>query len=185
MNTPNQRLSAIFRTPERITLTRTVLLSEGSTVQQMVSRTHLSKGFISPFLALLEGEGLLVRQNRVYRPAPSALTFAVKRLLNIDLVSRVFQKPEWALGIGIYGSWADGTNTEGSDLDLWVLCKTIPPMIKVANVEHSVASALSVEVHLMVLNMEKIEEMKRSDLPFYLSFLRQSITLEGESPVLA
>ena len=120
MNERPHDLSALFRTGERITLLRAALNVPACTVQQITSKTGLSKGLVSPYLALLEREGLLKKTDRTYRLTFSPLTVAVKRLLNIDLVSAVFKKPAWASGIGMYGSWAGGMNTEESDIDLYI-----------------------------------------------------------------
>jgi len=182
MNDPAYDLSALFRTKERLILLRAALTVPACTVQQVAGKTGISKGLVSQYLALLEHEGLLTRQDRLYRIHNSARTVAVKRLLNINQVLAVFKKPAWALGIGMYGSWAEGTNTETSDLDLWVFTKDPPPGIAVAGVERTVSRALSAEVHILVLNREKMAGMKKSDEPFYRLFSRQSITLEGESP---
>ena len=183
MNESSHDLSALFRTGERIALLRAALTAPSCTVQQLAAKTRLSKGLVSPYLALLEREGLLVRKDRIFTVKNSSWTEAVKRLLNIDRVSSVFRQPAWALGIGMYGSWAEGTNTDESDLDLWVLCASRPTGVKVAEIEREVSRALSVEVHLLVSTPEKMETMKETDEPFYRSFTKQSITLEGESPV--
>ena len=182
MNEQLHDLSALFRSGERITLLRTVLVLPACTVQQIATKTGLSKGLVSPYLVLLEHEGLLEKKDRTYLLKFSPLTVAVKHLLNIDLVSGVFKKPSWAAGIGMYGSWAEGTNTTESDIDLWVYCKTIPPGTAVAELEREISRALSAEVHVLTLNPNKIMTMKNSDEPFYRSFVRQSVTLEGESP---
>ncbi|MDD5143760.1 nucleotidyltransferase domain-containing protein [Methanoregula sp.] len=182
MNETPHDLSALFRTGERIALLRAALTVPACSVQQLATKTGLSKGLVSPYLALLEREGLLLRNNRIYTLKNSAWTATVKRFLNIDRVSGAFHKPAWALGTGMYGSWADGTNTDESDLDLWVLCATPPTSILVAEVERTVSRTLSVEVHLLVLTREKMENLKKTDEPFYWSFRKQTIPLEGESP---
>jgi len=182
MNERLHDLSALFRTEERITLLRAALTVPVCTVQQIASKTRLSKGLVSPYLALLEQKGLLEKNARTYRLKYSPLTAAVKRLLNIDLVTAVFKKPAWASGIGMYGSWAEGANTDESDLDLWVFTGSLPTGIMVAEVERDISRVLSVEVHVLVLTREKISGMKKSDEPFYRSFVKQSITLEGDSP---
>lgn len=179
----NQRLHdlpALFRTKERIKLLRATLTLPVCTVQQITTRTGLSKGLVSQYLALLEREGLLERNNRVYQPKNCSLTAAVKRLLNVDLVSAEFKKPSWAQGTGMYGSWADGTNTDESDLDLFLFSEALPSGIMVAELERDVSRALNVEVHVLVLTRKKITGMRKSDEPFYQSFMKQSITLEGD-----
>jgi predicted nucleotidyltransferase len=182
MNEQRHDLPALFRSWERITLLRAVLTVPACTVQQIATRTGLSKGLVSPYLALLEREGLLGKKDRTYTLKFSPLTVSVKHLLNIDLVSGVFKKPSWAAGIGMYGSWAEGTNTTESDIDLWVYCTTLPPGTAVAELEREISRALSAEVHVLTLDPDKIKAMKNSDEPFYRSFARQSVTLEGESP---
>jgi predicted nucleotidyltransferase len=182
MNKKLHDLSALFRTRERVALLRATLLVPACTVQQIATKTGLSKGLVSPYLSLLEREGLLERTGRMYRLALSPVTVAVKRLLNTDLVASVFHKPAWALGIGIYGSWALGTNTEESDIDLWVYVKTLPKGVMVAELERKVSRAVSAEAHLLVLTKEKISHLKDADEPFYRSFVQQAITLEGEFP---
>ena len=108
MNERLHDLSALFRTGERVILLRAALLVPACTVQQIAAKTGLSKGLVSPYLALLEREGLLERTDRTYRLKFSPVTVAVKRLLNIDLVAAAFKKP----GMGIrywdlreLGSW--------------------------------------------------------------------------------
>ncbi|OPX65352.1 MULTISPECIES: nucleotidyltransferase domain-containing protein [unclassified Methanoregula] len=186
MNNQPHDLPALFRTPERVTLLSIALTRHACTVQQVAGKTGISKGLASQYLALLEREGLLARRDdRTYRVIPSARTAAIKRILNIDRVMAFFKKPAWALGIGMYGSWAEGTNTEESDLDLWVFVQEPPAGTAVAETERTVSRALSVEVHLLVITREKIDGMKKNDEPFYRLFSRQSITLDGESPEAA
>ena len=175
-------IPTLFRTKERLILLRAALSVSTFTVQQIAARTGLSKGLVSPYLALLKHEGLLMRINRTYQIKTSALTVAVKCLLNVALVSPVYKKPSWAYGIGMFGSWADGTNTDESDLDLWVFTGTLPSGIMVAELERHVSRSLSAQVHILILTREKIAAMKNSDEPFYRSFVKQSITLEGDSP---
>lgn len=182
MNERQQDLSALFRTGERITLLRTALTVPACTVQQIALKTGLSKGLVSPYLALLEREGLLTKNDRMYRLKFSPLTVAVKRLLNVDLVTAAFKKPAWATGTGMYGSWAGGTNTEESDLDLWVYSETLPSGIMVAELERDISRKISAQVHVLVLTKEKIATMKSADEPFFRSFVKQSITLEGDVP---
>ena len=182
MNERLHDLPALFRTEERITLLRAALSVPACTVQQITSKTGLSKGLVSPYLALLEREGLLEKNDRTYQLKFSPLTAAVKRLLNIDLVTAVFKRPAWASGIGMYGSWAEGMNTEESDIDLWVYAKNLPSGIIIAELEREISRKISAQVHVLLLTQEKIATMKGADEPFYRSFVKQSITLEGESP---
>ena len=148
MNEQLDDLPALFRTRERITLLRATLDVPACTVRQIASKTGLSKGLVSPYLALLEREGLLGKDKRSYQLKFSPLTIAVKRLLNLDCITSVLEKPAWASGIGMYGVWAEGTNTEESDIDLWVYAPVLPSGIMVAELEREVARKISAEVHV-------------------------------------
>ena len=49
-------------------------------------------------------------------------TRAVKILLNLNLFyTYLFKKYDFIKGAGIYGSYVKGTNTEDSDIDLWIV----------------------------------------------------------------
>jgi predicted nucleotidyltransferase len=185
MNEPPHDLSALFRTPERIALLSAALTMPACTVQQIATKTGISKGLVSQYLALLEREGLLARKDRTYSLAGSARTAAIKRLISIERVTAAFHKPAWALGTGMYGSWAEGTNTDESDLDLWIFVKDRPAGLAVAEIERAVSWALSAEVHILLLDTEKLADIRKNDEPFYRLFTRQSITLEGDSPEAA
>ena len=52
----------------------------------------------------------------------------------------------------------------------------------VAELERGISRTLSAEVHVPILTHDKIAAMKRSNEPFYRSFVKQSITLDGELP---
>lgn len=48
-------------------------------------------------------------------------------MCNLDLLRLAISMPQWARGIGIYGSWAKGTNTTESDLNVRILVETYSP----------------------------------------------------------
>ena len=84
-------------------------------------------------------------------------------------------------GIGIFGSWAEGTNTYESDLDMWIMVDPYPSEHELARLQKDIRTMAGVEVNMLVLTDEKVERIKRTDLPFYNSLVRTSIILKGES----
>lgn len=80
----SHELSALFRTEERIRLLRAVLSRQTCTVHQIAIKTGLSKGLVSAYLALLDQNGLLSREGRMFICRHSALAVAIIRLLNVE-----------------------------------------------------------------------------------------------------
>ena len=108
---------------------------------------------------------------------------AAKRLINITLLEASLSFPDWARGIGIYGSWARGTNTIESDLDLWIIVKNYHPDLEftIAEFEHNLSNTLECEVHSLILTKEKLKNISKEDPPFYSRLMNDTITLMGEN----
>ena len=82
---------------------------------------------------------------------------------------------------GIYGSWANGTNDEDSDLDIWITVKKHPGEMQVASISGELRKALERRVQILVLTPERIQRLKDSDPAFYYSLVHGSINLWGEA----
>ena len=83
-------------------------------------------------------------------------------------------------GLGLYGSWARGTNHQESDLDLWIRADSLPFESDLARLQKDLSRQVESEVNLLVLTPEKLERLKREDKPFYNSLVMSSVTLKGE-----
>jgi hypothetical protein len=55
----------------------------------------------------------------------------------------------------------------------------LQPELTIARLEREWGKALSAEVHLLILTPEKIRTLAKSDKPFYRSFAKNAIVLEG------
>jgi predicted nucleotidyltransferase len=86
-----------------------------------------------------------------------------------------------ARGLGLYGSWARGTNHQGSDLDVWIRADSLPPETELARLQKNLSLQVDSEVNLLVLTPEKLERLKREDPPFYNSLVYNSVILKDES----
>jgi len=95
--------------------------------------------------------------------------------------------PPWATGIGIYGSWADGTNTTESDLDLWILVAYYTPELEInaAELEQNLEADIHCEVNSLILTSEKLRQLKAEDQPFYSGLMKGKITMDGDNLDLA
>ncbi|MDG6249869.1 nucleotidyltransferase domain-containing protein [Methanocalculus sp.] len=175
-------LSGLFKSEERILVLRYVGLRASVTVQAVADATGRSKGFVSQYLNMLVDEELLTRDHRAFIREDSVYWRSIKRLLNLDLLRPHVTLPAWAEGIGIYGSWAEGTNTTESDLDVWILVSRYDPdlEIRAAELDQEIAQYAGCEVNSLLLTPDKLCHLKEHDQPFYTSLKRGFLTLHGE-----
>lgn len=176
-------LTELFKTEERIRILRYVAGQRQVTTTAVAGATETSKPLVSRYLRLLVKGGFCTQRGRAYTWNENARSLAVKRLLNIDLLAAAVPLPEWSRGIGIYGSYAEGTNTADSDLDLWVLVDEYTPDLEIlaARVEKDASAAAGTETNLLILTPERLSDLRETDQPFYTSLIRSSVTLEGAS----
>jgi len=178
--TPEQDLlPELFKTRERVAILTAVLESPACTVQEIAGATGITKGLVSRYLSMLAEKEILTREGRGYRLRSGALVRQVKILINTGRAGAILKLPAWAKGIGMYGSWAGGTNTKESDLDIWITADLLPPPEVVASLEREWKQKLQVDLHLLILTPEKIRVLREQDKPFLSSFDREAITLEG------
>jgi predicted nucleotidyltransferase len=176
-------LSELLSSEERIRLLRYALTTSPFTVTEAARVAGVNKGLASRYLALLVGEGYLERDGRDFSVIDNPKTRSLKAFLNVVALEEWVSLPDWALGIGLYGSWSTGTNTSESDLDLWLLVENIGPdmELKAARLERDLSAAIGCEVTILVLTRDKLASLRDDDLPFYISLIRETKTLAGES----
>ncbi len=183
MSSHQSVLPSLFKSEDRIRILRFVSLHDTVSVHSVSNETGVSKGLASLYLNILVNYGLLSRSGRVFQKRNTDLWNVVKLLQNLDLLTHALRLPPWARGIGIYGSWARGTNTSESDLDIWVLVDNYDPEFefRVAESDQDLSKLTNGPVHSLILTREKLAGIARSDQPFYANLIKDSITIEGES----
>jgi predicted nucleotidyltransferase len=176
-------LSELLSSEERIRLLRYALTTSPVTVTEAAREAGVNKGLASRYLAILVEEGYLERDGRFFSVIDGAKTRSLKAFLNVAALEERVSLPEWAIGIGLYGSWSTGTNTSESDLDLWLLVEEIGPdtELEAARLERDLSAAIGCEVTILVLTRDKLAALRDDDLPFYMSLMREMKTLAGES----
>ena len=180
-------LTWLFKSKERMCILRYISIRSSFTVQSVADATGVSKGLVSQYLNMFIQEELLSREHRLFSRKETVLWQTIKRLLNLDLLRTIVLLPPWAAGIGIYGSWADGTNTTESDLDLWILVKHYTPELEInaAELEQNLAAEIQCEVNSLLLTGEKLRQLKAEDQPFYLGLMKGNVTIEGKNLEIA
>ncbi len=173
-------LTDLFKSEERVKILYYALYRDTVSVTRVSYETGTNKGLVSIYLDKLAKHGLLRKIDKKYQVLDNALVRAVKVLLNLDRLGAMPVDLDKVRGIGIFGSWAQGTNTYESDIDVWIRVEDYPPEKELAKIQNELRKAAGCETNLLVLTPQKMRELRSKDVPFYNSLLRTSIVLEGE-----
>jgi predicted nucleotidyltransferase len=151
-------------------------------VRKLAKELGISPAHVSKTLKALRDEGI-VKDGRVDLSAPMARALKVflnvERLVEIGVVDEI-KSLGGVAGAGIYGSWANGTNHEDSDLDLWIRVEKHPGEMKVASLVGEIRKSVGAEVQMLVLTPEDLERLRREDPAFYHSLVFGSFVMWGE-----
>ena len=173
-------LTDLLKTEERARVLRYAMFRSAFRVAEVSRATGVTKGLVSRYLRLLVEHGLLQKEGREYSPHDSAHSRAIKLLLNLERIDLAALSLGSARGLGLYGSWARGTNHQESDLDVWIRADSLPPESVLARLQKDLSQQVGGEVNLLVLTPEKMGKLRREDPPFYNSLVMNSLTLKGE-----
>ena len=173
-------LNELFKTEERAKVLRYVMFRKSLRVAEVSRATGVTKGLVSRYLRLLVEYGLLQKDGREYSTRDGAHSRAIKLLLNLERIDLSTHSLGSARGLGLYGSWARGTNHQESDLDVWIRADSLPPESVLSRLQRDLSHQADSEVNLLVLTPEKLERLKIDDAPFYNSLVMSSVTLKGE-----
>lgn len=169
----------LFSTKERVRIMSGVIYSEeGFGVNETANELRLSKRLVSKYFEILPREGLIKKKGNRFFVLDNNKVKAVKIMLNILNISpEIFKKYKFIKASRLLGSHAKGTNTDTSDVDLWV---------KVDKVQDEELAGLTSElrkkienVKVLILNDKKLEVLRKEDPVFYHSLHFGSIVLYG------
>lgn len=173
-------LHPVLATVEREKILRHVIMKTGHiTVNETARELKISKALVSIYFSILGREGIMGRSGNRFFIKDSIQTKAVKILLNVSTFETgVFRKYGFVRGAGLYGSVVKGTNTEDSDIDMWIVVdpaeeEKIAGMI--ANLRKKYGN-----VKPIVLTHDKAVALKERDPLFYHALAFGSIVIYGE-----
>jgi predicted nucleotidyltransferase len=173
-------LTELFKTEERVRILRYAMFRKSFRAVDVSNDTGVTKGLISRYLHILEVHGLLQKNGREYSPQDSALSRAIRLLLNLERIDLSAFSLDYARSFGLYGSWARGTNDRESDLDVWINVDSMPEQGILARLQRDLSLQTGSEVNLLILTPERLERLKIEDHPFYNSLVTGFVTLKGE-----
>jgi len=173
-------IQVLFSSRDRLNiLSHVVYKTESFSVSQVAKNINLSKGLASKYLNILAEEGILERRDGKFIVKDSIATRTVKLLLNLNLFdNKFFSGYEFIKSAGLYGSYAKGTNTESSDIDLWVAVEKVNDEA-LAKLTKDLKTTFG-DVRPLYLTRDRRETLRREDSTFYKSIIFGSITMYGE-----
>ena len=100
-------------------------------------------------------------------------------LININklISSKNFKKLSKFGPIGVYGSFSEGTDDRHSDLDLWLF--TNKKLLELQPILSHIEKELKIELNLLILNNNKLNNIKQNDYEFYIR-LKLTSTIFGD-----
>ena len=80
--------------------------------------------------------------------------------------------------VGVYGSFAAGTDEKGSDIDLVIF--TEAGEMEVRAVVNKLSQQINKEINLLMMNRRKLDNLKNNDYEFYIRLKLESIMFNGD-----
>lgn len=173
-------IEKLLSTRERVKIIKQIIYSEKEFgVNEIAKKLKLSKGLVSKYFEILAKEGVIKKRGNKFSNLTNSKVKAIRIMLNVlKINTKVFRKYKFVRSAGLYGSCAKGTNTDTSDVDLW---------IKVDKAKEEELAELASElrkgvenVKILILDDKKLEMLKKKDPVFYYSLHFGSIVLYGE-----
>ena len=149
-------------------------------ISDIARELKVNKGAVSIIVRELSHAGMLHNKQADLK---NPLVRALKILINVEEIvdsgSLALLKSK-ALSAGIYGSAAKGTNTEESDVDIWIKPRGSMDALGASNLIRAISNLLGKEAQMVVLDKSRLEKLKKEDTNFYRSLVFGSILLFGD-----
>lgn len=174
-------LQILFSSPERVRILDYVLVRRNVKVSEVYSNLRLSKGLVSQYLKTLVKEGILIKKKH-YLLRDNCFVRYTKVLLSLSKINIEKIDKTKICGLGIYGSWAKGTNTLESDVDVWVKVKKYPGEEYLGKITKQIRNLTGQDTKLLVITPQKLKQLKK-DTVFFFSLINESILIWGENIV--
>ena len=171
----------LISTEKKLQLMEQMLYSQENKtrVRFIAKKLGMNPGYVSVIIKKMEKEGIL-ENGRIKNENPKIK--ALKIVLNIEKIAKAWQKMRKTgiLGFGIFGSWSKGTNTESSDLDVWIKTKNELGVAELSRIRRILKQETGApEISIIALTNKRIKELKNKDQLFYATLLN-SFHIGGE-----
>ncbi|MCL4379194.1 MAG: nucleotidyltransferase domain-containing protein [Candidatus Marsarchaeota archaeon] len=149
-------------------------------VSDIARELKVNKGAVSIIVKELSRAGMLHNKQADLK---NPLVRALKILINVEEIvdsGVIALLKSKAVSAGMYGSSAKGTNTEESDVDIWIRPRGSMDALDTSNLIGSISDLLGKEVQMTVLDKGRLEKLRKEDTNFYRSLVFGSILLFGD-----
>lgn len=157
--------------------------NEAFHIREIADTLNISPGSVHKFIKLLKSCGLIKESRQkncmmIHLNKDNLVVKHIKAIINLnDLLNATAYNDLKKLGeVGIYGSFANGTNDKESDLDMWI--KTDIKELELRPTIRKLEKQLNIKVNPLILTKQKIESFKKNDPEFYI---RLKLTSVGDA----
>src|SRR3989338_8799934 len=152
-------ITELFSSYERVKIMENIIYkTEPFTVNKTAKELKLSKGLLSKFLRILVKNNILKKQRNNFKVEDNLNVKKVKIFLNLDSLDFDFNKYPFIKGVGLYGSYAKGTNTEASDIDVWMSLNNASEK-DLSNLKNKLRDKYN-NINILFLDKNKLEKLK-------------------------
>ena len=149
-------------------------------IRDIAEKLDTSPGYVHNILSFLKKEGIVTEKKEKNRKiiCLNNKNFLIKHIRSLINIEKLLKAPGLnklrKIGpIGIYGSFANGTNDKNSDVDLWLY--TNKKLISFQNIVRDLENELNARVSLLILSKNKLNELKKGDNEFYIRLKLTSV----------
>ncbi len=173
-------LSRLFTTEKRVRILGDILERDTFGVEEVARKLGVSKGTVSSYLKELAEDGLIEKEGRRFKWSDENARRELKREVSYWTLRKKLLplRQPWIKALGIYGSFAKGTNREDSDVDIWVLLDNESPIL-IGELQEKLEEATGRRVDLMVLTEKKLKRLKNENPYLYWNIKLASLTVWG------
>jgi len=177
-------IPSLLSTDERVKLLSHILLhpSEEIVPDRVARKAGVSKSQSHKYAGILRKNGIVKGKALQDTPPVRALRalLNVERLARANVIPLLCRRFPKAKGIGMFGSFASGTNSEDSDLDIWVKMDCEPSDLEVARAKKELGGKLGAQVDIVVATPQRLLRLREKSDAFYFSLYNGRI-LWGEA----
>lgn len=178
----------LFQKYAELRVMRFLFLSgQGFHLKEIARRTKTSPATVSKLLAGLLKDGLIKKQivgnAHIFKAdTENPIARGLKVLINLlllqqqNIVEKILGVDENAHTIVLYGSFANGTNDNKSDLDLLIITNS---KTKFDSVARQLENKIGVPVNIGVFSMLDWKKCRQKNKPFYDSIKTNHFVLHG------
>lgn len=163
----------------------TLIAEEECSLRDIAEKLKCSPGKVHQAVTLFKNYNLIKVQKKKNKHLLSPnrknpLSNTIKALLNIHqlLSSHAYKKLQKIGVVGVYGSYARGTDTQQSDVDVLIL--TTIKELKVREHIRLLETELHKRVNPLIMTKSQLQSLERRDPAFYFRLTLTTIPLHGE-----